>query len=765
MGKGDTDNAHEMNIAFCGTYPPRQCGIATFTKDLRDALAGVIGAERTLVLAMDEESSNLRYPSDVRFQVRTHRQQDYSTAADLLNINQIDVTIIQHEFGIYGGPDGQLLLNLLHSLQMPVICTLHTVLKEPSKNQARIIRELGDLSDRLVVMSRLGAKFLKDIYKIPSHKITYIPHGIPDVPFVDPSFHKDRFGLEGRTTLLTFGLLSPGKGIEFMLEALPGVVERHPKVKYMILGATHPSVLRNEGNAYRTLLEQLVDRKGMREHVVFQNRFVTLEELCRYLGAADLYVTPYLNRAQITSGTLAYAMGAGKAVVSTPYWYAEEMLANGRGRLFPFRDSEALSRHVNDLLDDELERNSMRKRAYMHCRPMIWEQVARDYLKVAAEMIEERRHSPRPAIQAPPKVVSPGAVPDIDLGHLRVMTDDTGMYQHAIYTVPDRTHGYCTDDNARALIAALRYYSLRKDESVLPLVTTYLSFLHGAFNKERKRFRNFITYERHWAEEMGSEDSHGRALWALGEAVALAPHDGIRGYGTRLFSEALEVAETFTAPRAWAFALVGIHAYLKRFGGDSQIRRARDVLSHKLYTMFGENATDDWPWCEDIVTYDNGKLPHALILCGQWLPDKRMLQQGLQSLEWLLKIQTNSDGDVRLIGCNGWYKKGQKPALFDQQPLEIMSLVDACAEAYRYTGEGRWGDEIRRCLGWFLGRNDLNTPLYDFRTGGCRDGLNPQGANQNEGAESTLSWLISLITVHDLLGPYGEEEAGKDERQ
>ncbi|NQU41881.1 glycosyltransferase [bacterium] len=749
MAKANRNVRKVGKVALFGTYFPRLCGIATFTKDLRDALSRFIGPENAVVLAMDEESSSLDYPSDVQFQVSAHKQIDYQTAADLLNINQIDVTIIQHEFGIYGGAEGVLILNLLRSLRMPIICTLHTVLKEPSKIQARIIREMGNLSDRLVVMSQLGMEYLKDIYDIPPHKISFVPHGIPDVPFVDPSFHKDQFGLEGHTTLLTFGLLSPGKGIEVMLNALPGVIKRHPDVKYVILGATHPHVLRNEGNAYRTSLGLWVDNNGLHDHVVFQNRFVSLEELCGYIGAADLYITPYPNVAQITSGTLAYAMGAGKAVISTPYWYAEEMLAADRGRLFPFQDSEALCEQVNDLLDNHRERNAMRKRAYLHCRPMIWEKVARRYLDIAAEVIEERRNSPR-LIIAPKTFVLPDAIPEIDLRHLRTMTDDTGIYQHAIYTVPDRNHGYCTDDNARALIAVLRYYSLLKDDSVLPLVTTYLAFVQGAFNRGTKRFRNFMSYDRNWHEEMGSEDSHCRTLWALGETVALAPNDGVLGYATRLFNDALPTVGTFTSPRAWAFTLVGIHAYLQRFGGDSQVRRVRDLLSQKLYALFEKMATGDWPWCEDLVTYDNAKLSHALILCGQWVPDEDMLEKGVRSLEWLLDIQTNRDGNVRLIGCNGWHRQGDEPALFDQQPLEIMSLVDACAEAYRYTGEQRWGDEIRRLLGWFLGKNDLNVCLYDYKTGGCRDGLNPQGANQNEGAESTLSWLISLITVHDL---------------
>jgi glycosyltransferase involved in cell wall biosynthesis len=747
------------NVALFGAYPPRLCGIATFTKDLRDALTEQLGAERAMVLAMDEEAFPCDYPSDVRFQVRAHLPADYRLAADLLNINQIDVTFIQHEFGIYGGRDGALVLNLLRRLRMPIITTLHTVLKEPTSSQMSITREIAELSDRLIVMSRMGEEFLRDVYEIPSERIVFIPHGIPDVPFVDSSFYKDQFGLEGRTTLLTFGLMSRGKGIEHMLNAMPEVVRRHPEVTYVVLGATHPHVLREEGDAYRISLELLVDQLGMRDHVMFQNRFVTLEELCGYIGAADLYITPYLNKAQITSGTLAYSMGAGKAVVSSPYWYAEEMLSDGRGRIVPFRDSNALAEQVNDLLDNPVERDAMRKCAYLHCRSMIWKEVAGQYLEVASEVIGERRHAPRHV--APPRIeeaMAPDLFPDINLSHLRTLTDDTGVYQHAIYTIPDRKHGYCTDDNARALVAALRYHRLSKDESVLPLASKYLSFIHGAFDAEKRRFRNFMSFDRRWLEEDGSEDSHARAVWALGEAVAFAPNDGVLGYATRLFNDALPIVQSFTSPRSWAFALIGIHAYLRKFGGDSKTRRTRDTLARKLFGLFRQHASAEWPWCEDCVTWGNGRLPHALILCGQWLPDEKMLAQGLRTLEWLLTIQTNEHGQISPIGCDGWYPREGRKAVFDQQPVEIMGLVESCAEAYRCTGDARWGNEIRRCLNWFLGRNDMGAVLYDFKTGGCRDGLNPQGANQNEGAESTLSWLISLITLHELLGRHGRDD-------
>ena len=746
------------HAAVCGTYLPRKCGIATFTKDLRDALVGVLDERALTAVAMDDDGEHYAYPRDVRFQIRAPVPTDYRTAADMLNINQIDVTFLQHEYGIFGGRDGVLVLELIRRLRMPVVVTLHTVLKEPTRNQARVLQQICEAADRVVVMSLRGRQFLTSIYGIPDEKIAFIPHGIPDVPFADSCFYKDQFGLAGRTTILTFGLLSKSKGIDVMLRAMPAIIARHPEVTYVVLGATHPHVLRDDGDAYRSELERLVNDLGLRDHVVFLNRFVTLEELCGYIGAADVYVTPYANETQITSGTLAYACGAGKAVVSTPYWYAQELLAENRGLLFPFGDSEALATNVLQLLDEPDERNALRKRIYLHCRKMVWHEVARAYLEVATAARREWSINPRQRRIVTPSAETAELVPDIDLRHLRAMTDDTGIYQHAIYTIPDRDHGYCTDDNARALVAALRYYEHTRDEAALPLVSVYLAFLHSAFNTETQRFRNFMSFGREWLEETGSEDSHARALWALGEAVALAPNDGIRGYTTRLFNAALPALFTFNAIRPAAFGLVGIHAYLRRFGGDTEVRRARFELANRLMTAFRNVATEDWPWCEEIVTYDNGKLPHALLLAGKWLPDSEMVDTGLRALRWLFDTQTLEQGYLNPVGCNGWFPRGKPMAKFDQQPLEMMSLVDAAAEAYRQTNDPYWVECATRCIEWFLGKNAIGVPLYDFKTGGCRDGLTPQGANQNEGAESTLSWLLTAMTVQQLMTPEKELE-------
>jgi len=748
------------SFGLLGTYLPRQCGIATFTKDLRDALVGETPSSTAIVLAMDDSSGSYRYPDDVRFQIRAQQQQDYRLAAEFLNINQIDVTFVQHEFGIYGGQDGSYVLDFVRGLRMPVITTLHTVLQERAPTQSSILSDLARVSDRVVVMSHVAERMLQDIYSIPKRKIAYIPHGIPDVPLVDPVFYKDQFGLEGRKVILTFGLHSPGKGIEHALEALPAVVKEHSDVAYVILGATHPRLVLKEGSAYRNYLERLVDQLNLRDHVFFHNRFVTLEELCGYIGAADVYLTPYINRAQVTSGTLAYSLGAGKAVVSTPYWYAEEMLAENRGVLIPFNNSSAITAAVNDLLDDDIERNAMRKRAYMFCRPMIWKEVARAYTQLAQEVLAERQTYPRPVFCFRPQSYSSDSIPEIRLAHMRTLTDDVGILQHASYAVPDRSYGYCTDDNTRALHAALLHYDLRGDESILRLANVYLAFAHHAFNSESGRFRNFMSYDRQWLEEIGSEDVHGRALMALGRAVSLAPNDSIRSFATRLFVDALEACESLHSPRAWAFSLIGIAAYLKQYGGDNYVRRVGEELAQRLCRRFRDNAEEEWPWPEDTLTYANARLPHALIASGRWLQDTAMAAQGLRSLRWLVELQVNGASTVSLIGNHGWMDRSGRRARFDQQPIEVMGIIEACDEAYSWTSDSFWLNSTRQYLGWFLGSNDTRSVLYDYSTGGCCDGLHADGPNLNQGAESTLAWLISLLTVHKLMREEGVVGAG-----
>jgi len=738
-------------IALIGNHLPRQCGIATFTSDLLNALAEEGHDMECWAVVMNDVPEGYRYPAQVRFELNHKILSDYRLAADFLNMNQVDVVCLQHEFGIFGGDNGSHIIEFLSNLRMPVVTTLHTVLQNPTRGQSAVLKRIAQLSDRMIVMSDRGKEILREVYSIQEEKLLKIHHGIPDVPFVDPNYYKDQFGVEGRKVVLTFGLLSPGKGIEYMIDALPHVVENHPEVVYIVLGATHPHVKKEQGEAYRFSLQQRARELGVDQHLLFHNRFVDLKELCEFLGAADIYVTPYLKREQIVSGTLAYALGTGKATISTPYWYAEEMLGNGRGRIVPFEDPEALAAQVNDLFAHEVERHAMRKRAYTYCRQMVWKEVARSYLEVFKNVKQERESRPRAVFKAKTMEAVPREMPQPKLDHLIRLTDDVGILQHAKFMVPDRHHGYCTDDNARALIAVLMAQDIIHDsERITDLACTYVSFLHHAFNESTGRFRNFMGYDRRWVEEEGSQDSHGRAIWGLGEGIALSRSDHLTGAALSVFEKALPALLQFTAPRAWAFGLVGIHAYLRKFSGDSEVRRAREKLANRLLTLYQDCATDDWPWIEDTLTYANGKIPQALILSGQWLQRGDMLDAGLRSLEWLMYIQTDPKGHFVPIGNHGWYPRGGERARFDQQPIEALGMIEACREAYNVTKDDKWISHAQCCLDWFLGRNDLQTPLYDYLTGGCCDGLSAQGVNFNQGAESTLAWLLSLLNMREL---------------
>jgi len=737
-------------VAFIGSYVPRQCGIATFTSDLCEALAAADPQTAYFALPINDREAGYEYPSRVRFEIAENDLASYRRAADFLNINSVDLVSLQHEYGIFGGPAGSHVLALLRDLRMPVITTLHTVLREPNADQIRVMDEVAQISERLVVMTGLSAEFLQEIYKVPPGKIDIIPHGIPDVPFIDPNFYKDLFGVEGRQVLLTFGLLSPNKGIENVIEALPEILKKHPQVVYMVLGATHPKLLRHEGEAYRLSLERLARSRGVEQNVIFYNRFVSLEELIEFIGVADIYVSPHLDPAQVVSGTLAYACGSGKAVVSTPYWHAKELLADDRGLLVPFANPPAIAERVAALLDNEQERHAMRKRAYMMGREMIWPKAAARYIESFQRAFEERSRHPRAAFVARTLDRRPRELPAPRLDHLRRLTDSTGILQHAIFIVPNYREGYCTDDNARALMTAVLLEEMGEDEArqAHGLASHYLAFLWHAYDPTTRRFRNFLSYERKWLEEVGSEDSHGRALWGLGTVVGRSQRQALRATANRLFDLSLPIVAEFTSPRAWAFSLLGIHEYFKPFAGDRIAMGVTEILAEKLMACCRDNASADWPWFESEMSYCNAELPHALLVCGSRLSRPDMLETALKSLDWLARIQTSEEGHFAPIGSNGFYRRGGERARFDQQPVEAHSMVAACLEAATITGDTRWRVEAQRAFDWFLGGNDLHLSVYDPNSGGCRDGVHPDRVNQNQGAEATLSYLLALLEMH-----------------
>src|SRR3984957_9789069 len=754
-------------IAVIGNYLPRQCGIATFTTDLCNAISAEYGATRLMALPGNDTEQGYDYPERVGWSLAQDDVSSYRDAAEFLNFNNIDMVCLQHEYGIFGGPAGSHILHLLRGLKMPVVTTLHTVLREPNPDQRLVMEEIAELSDRLVVMSQLSSQFLQEIFKVPVGKIDMIPHGVPDLPFLDPNFFKDRFDVEGKAVLLTFGLLSPNKGIENVIQALPQILAKHANVAYVVAGATHPHILRREGDRYRDSLQALAKEVGVESRVIFHNHFVSPEEMVQFIVAADIYITPYRHEAQVVSGTLAYALGAGKAIISTPYWHAIELLDDRRGALVPFDNPGAIAQKTIELLDTPAIRHAMRKRAYLFGREMVWKRVGQRYMESFAQVRSDRKENPRVQFAArnTPKVLN--QFPALKLDHLNRMTDDTGKLQHSIFTIPNRSEGYTTDDNARALIFTVLLAQMKDNEPgkigptnpdfvtpdfVTPdLPSRYLSFLEHAFNPAKGRFRNFLGYDRRWNEDEGSEDCHGRALWALGTVLGRSEDQALRAAAGRLFEFSLPVVLEFNSPRAWAYTLLGIQEYLTSYPGDRDAQKVRSALSQRLLKMYESIRRPDWKRFENVAAYGNARLPQALLLVGSACSDDRMVSAALEALDWLSQAQRcEINRHFVPIGSQGFYRQGGEKARFDEQPLEAAGAVSACLQAYRVTGDSRWRNEAWSAFNWFLGDNDLQLSLYDPVTGGCRDGLHPDRANENQGAESTLSFLTALLEMHSL---------------
>lgn len=736
-------------IAFIGDYLPRRCGIATFTHDMYTSITRQFPETECFVVPVNDHPEGYEYPPEVRFEIDEQDLDSYLRAADFLNFANTDLVCLQHEYGIFGGPAGSHVLGLLRDLRMPIVTTLHTVLREPDVDQRRVLDQLIELSARLVVMTDRAKTFLRDIYGAPDDKIDLVAHGIPDTPFVDPNRYKEQFGVDGRLVALTFGLLSPNKGIEHMLKAVPAILEEFPNFVFIVLGATHPELVRQQGERYRLSLERLARDLGIKERVIFYNRFVELKELTQFIRAADIYVTPYLNPAQIVSGTLSYSFGCGKAIVSTPYWHAEELLADGRGVLVPFADSGALSTEIRELLRDEPRRRAMCQQAYRLGREMTWERSAYWYMDSFQRARLGRQDQPYKPLVVRTLAEQQAKRPGWRLDHLARMTTQTGMLQHATFTIPNFAEGYCTDDNARALLLTVLLEELGLDGTkVRGLATTYAAFIQAAFDRDRSRFRNFMSFDGRWLEDVGSDDCHGRAVWALGACVGRSQRPDMPFWAASIFELALPPVLEMTSPRAWAFSLLGVVEYLRRFSGDRMAGQLRDSLTKMLVDQFEKNSASDWPWFEDVLSYDNARLAHALVAGGATAGDERAMEIGLRALDWLVGIQRSPQSHFRAIGCNGFHRKGSEPARFDQQPLEASATVSACIEAFRATDNPAWMTEARSAFEWFLGRNDLGQELYDPTTGGCCDGLQEDRINRNQGAESTLAFLLSLAEIN-----------------
>jgi glycosyltransferase involved in cell wall biosynthesis len=732
-----------MKNVYIGTYPPRECGIGTFTQNLFNAMTGAdenSEKNESFVVAMNDFEQGYAYPDEVKLTIRQESQKDYLSAVKYINHSGADCCILEHEFGIYGGQNGVYILPLLHRLEIPVIVTLHTIIKTPSYNEKSILQEICKMANRVVVMSQKAIDFLIDIYDVQKDKIAYIEHGVPDLQFSQNETKKE-FKLEKKKLLLTFGFISRNKGIEVAIKAMPKVVEQHPDILYMVVGKTHPNVLRHSGDEYRIYLTKLIKELQLEEHVILLDKFVNQKDLFKYLFASDIYITPYHNVAQITSGTLSYAVGVGSAVVSTPYWHASELLADDKGILFDFGNSNQLADVLIELLDKPEKRMQFRKKAYDYGKGIIWPKIGVKYNNLLQTVVIED-------LKIDKKEVIPFdlmLLPPFSLVHIKRMTDDTGIIQHAKFGIPNLKEGYCLDDNARALLTALMTFKQNKDASALELCPVYLSYIHYMQNKDGT-FRNFMSFKRDFLDEVGSEDSFGRTIWALGYMLANAPNDSYYQIGRMIFFNAHPNFEKLKSIRSIANTIMGISYYLRSNPSDDGMIELLKRLTISLTGHFEKNSDKNWTWFEQLLAYDNAILPLAVLHASEILNDDKIHEIAIDSMDFLTKT-TMKNGYLSVVGNEQWYKKDGESSKFAQQPLDVMAMVLMFHQAFHLTKDKNYLDKLFTSFMWFLGDNDLRMNLYDFETKGCCDGLESYGVNRNQGAESILAYTISYLTV------------------
>jgi len=738
--------AKPLRVALIGSYVPRKCGIATFTQDVFRSLDELVSISQVDVFAMGD-GDKYDYPIEVVCEI-SQTLESYCWSAKIINQGNYDIVFVQHEFGLFGGVSGDMLFELLDHIHVPVVTMLHTVLKEPTADQARVLKRLSARSQAMVTMSERGKEFLTKIYEVNEDRICVIPHGIPNTGPRNLLLNKERFGLSQNLVALTFGLIGPGKGLEYAIDAIPEIVARHPSFVYVLLGATHPNLVKEQGESYRNELRLQAERLNVSGHLRFENRFVELLELTQWIGAADVYLTPYLNEAQITSGTLSYAYGCGTPVVSTPYWHARDLLADGRGCLVPFRNGKAIADQVNLLLDDDSRRLTLAENSYQHGRSMIWPAVGKKLGRLLHTCAKSGAMIRKPVL---PMVPIPSG--HSDLRHLFRLTDDTGVIQHATCALPNRHEGYCVDDNARALLLTLMLDQFgAENPNIGSVQSRYAEFVNHAIDEESGRVRNFMSYSRTWLETVGADDSIGRTSWVLGACVGRTIQRGIRLWANRMYLPVIRHVAATGSLRAWCFGLLGICEYRMHDLHNSEINDLGLDLLARIAFRKKESVADNWPWYEDRLTYDNAKLPHAMLAGATSFNKAEEFSDALRALEWLCETQTSSTGVFLPIGSNGFYVRGGERSMFDQQPIEAWATTSACAYAYKVTGDPKWLVEAKKAYDWFLGRNTRGCVVIDRSTGGCFDGLHSDRVNLNQGAESTLAWLLADVEIRLAFG-------------
>jgi glycosyltransferase involved in cell wall biosynthesis len=722
-------------VALIGGFTPRRCGIATFTADIYESLTVASPNITVDVYAMTSKNDPTTFDDAVTAAVIEGDPESFRRTAAAIEQSGADVVWLQHEFGLFGGPAGNMILELVDRIAAPLIVTMHTVLAEPDPAQSDVMARLVARASKLVVMSGRGRALLQSVYGADADQIAVIEHGVPDRPFGRSAQFKAKFGFEGRKVLMTFGLLSPGKGIENVIAALPALVADNPDLLYCIIGATHPNLVASEGEAYRERLHAQATALGVENHIHWLDAFIDTPELLDLLEAADIYVTPYPGAAQSTSGTLSYAVALGKAVVSTPYIHAIELLADDHGVLVPFNDSAHIAHEIGVLLDNPDRLHSLQRRAYARGRDLIWPLFATRSLAV----IDAVR------VPAPPM---PEMQPIGIEGLLRIC-DDTGILQHSIRSVPNRAHGYCVDDNARALMLINRLGDDAEPQRAR-LGTTFAAFIESAWNEDAGEFRNFMDYRRNWLEEAGSEDSCGRTLWALGATALEGRTPGLRNWAQGLFNRTAGSALDFGSPRATAFAMLGADYFLE---ADPSGDAARAILregAERLLALYAQAKSTNWLWFETVLAYDNCRLPEAMIRAGLRLDRADVTICGLATMQWIIDQQTAPGGYFRPVGSDSFGHERTAPLPFDQQPLEAWAAIDGAMAAYEATGDAIWLVNAQRAYDWFGGANDRGLAVADPATGTCHDGINPRGLNRNEGAESVLAYQLATCAMRTL---------------
>jgi glycosyltransferase involved in cell wall biosynthesis len=729
-----------MRTAIVSTYPPRACGIGAFAADVRTTLLGVGGVERAdLVAVVNEPSRPQRH--GLLGTIAQNVRGDYVRTARMLGRLDVDVVLLQHEYGIFGGPDGEYVLSFAHNLSQPLVVTLHTVLSEPTPHQARVLTELCGDAELVIVMTETALRLLVASGACPAEKVRVVPHGAPTRLTTRAASEQDDanpyLGDGDRFLLSTFGLISAGKGLETVIEALPAITERHPDVVYVVAGRTHPDVARREGERYRLLLERRVLELGLGDSVEFDDRFLSIEELSDLLAATDVFVTPYHGREQISSGALTFAVAAGCGVVSTPYWYAQDMLASGAGRLVPFNDPAALANAVCEYIEQPAMLAAARAEARRIGSALAWPSVA----EATAAVLDE-------ALQVAPRRRPAGAaelhLTSLRSDHLLTLVDDVGIVQHADGIIPNRDSGYCVDDVARLAVVSLALAQRGDERLWSSIMYRGLAFLQSATAVDG--MHNFMSYDRRWLDEPHVGDHVGRSVWALGEILATAWIPAVVVPVGDLLARLVGTLAGDVSLRTAAYTVLG----LSRLDADRLDLRARHLLGRlvdQLADAYRSTSSEGWRWFEEELSYDNARLSQALINGGVALGRDDLTELGLESLRWLGDESGLRDDVLRLAGHSGRRRNEGHAETGDEQPLDAAALVEAELAAFAVTGAGENGIRATRAFEWFLGRNTLQKPLYDFATGGCSDGLGSEALNQNEGAESTLAFHRAALLL------------------